>query len=206
MQVRDGGAWKNITPHARDGGVWKPAQEVWVKYAGVWTKEWRRFLYETIITCGVNGGGDSTFSWSQKGFEGDSLSFTPTPGGSVSPTDVGGHPILTAYIYVGYNSGVPNDVSISLRLTVPVGASGPWLSIRSITVGGMTIPGRFQREYDTKYNTPQPVVYFGVRATSNDLGTANYYAAPAFTAEEKSALIALHAPLSQGSTFSVQFN
>lgn len=204
MQVRDGGAWKNITPHASDGGVWKPAQEVWVKYAGVWTKEWSRFLYETIITCVVNNGGPAS-TWSYKGFEGDSGSYTLTPGGSVSPTDVGGHPILTASIYVGYANGVPEDTNLYLRLTVPIGESGPWLSIRSITVGGMTIPGRFQREYDAKYNSPKPIVYFVVRATSNDLGTANY-APQAFTEEEKSALIALNASLSQGSTFSVQFN
>lgn len=57
MQVRDGGVWKNGTPHALDGGVWKPAQEVWVKDAGVWKKEWQnaRVLLEFTYAVAADG-------------------------------------------------------------------------------------------------------------------------------------------------------
>lgn len=205
MQVKHSGTWKNATPACKVGGSWVTPKEVWVKDAGMWKKEWSSYLYETAITCGVNAGSSPPSSWSYKGFEGDGLSYTLISGGAVAPADVGGHAVLTAFIYVGYNNGTPNDSNLNLRLSVPVGASGPWLSIRAVTAAGVTIPGRFQREYDSKNNAALASVFFCVRATSNDLGTANYDT-PALTAEEKAALIALHTPLSQGGVFRVQFS
>lgn len=48
MQLNNAGVWKNASPHVNGGGVWKPAQEVWVKDAGVWKKEW-----ENVLTIGT---------------------------------------------------------------------------------------------------------------------------------------------------------
>lgn len=158
MQVRDGGVWKNASPHVKVGGVWKPAQEVWARDAGAWKKVWQNALI-TITASGISISTSGGITITQRGWSragGGSRYYDSITGDVVTPLEVeAGATVMAAYI-VTVNS---SDVSfLHLYLADTRGSSTKpavdtlgWKSTKSCTINGVvTVQGAWVTSTDIK--------------------------------------------------------
>lgn len=155
MQVNDGGIWKNTTPHARDGGVWKPAQEVWVKYAGVWKKEWQNAFF-TITASGISSASNGTTyrGWSTASSTSAGY-FDMITGDAVAPLAVEpGATIMSAYIVTTSSnlSYINLDIADTRGPATKPGVDTlGWKSVKSCTINGVvTVQGGWVNRSDVK--------------------------------------------------------
>ena len=69
ISVKDGGTWKEATPHVKDAGVWKPVVEGHVKEGGVWKKFYPDAPPVTVTMSPgdqiVPGGGTAAYTFSE---------------------------------------------------------------------------------------------------------------------------------------------
>ena len=187
MQVNDAGIWKNTTPHAKDGGVWKPAQEVWVKYAGVWKKEWQNALVVLNVTPGLYTYSDAYSYQERRGVDNYDSDFVTISGSSLSPNNYLGSVFGEAFIAKeSYGTG-GFGYRFALMVTNAHNTSG-WLEPRSVVLNGVEFEGRFVRDYDIKYGTIMNTATFRHFATTNDEGAATLWE---YTAEQQATLNAL---------------